>query len=233
MGKYLAIIPARLGSKRIPKKNIKNFRGKPIIAWSIEAAKTAGIFDTIMVSTDSTEISDIAIQYGADIPFFRSDKCSDDFATITDVLTEVISQYEASGMSFEAACCIYATAPFVTRQHLMEGLTLLTKSEHTAVFPVTPFGYPIERAFVRDKLGNIKFKNPDFVNARSQDIPTAYHDAGMWIWFKPDCLKVADKLFSGKTGSIVVPESHAHDIDTMVDWEIATLKHQLLFPKLN
>lgn len=233
MGKYLAIIPARSGSKRIPKKNIKSFRGKPIIAWSIEAAKITGIFDTIMVSTDSKEISDLAIHYGAEIPFPRSKECSDDFATITDVLTEVISRYEASGLSFDAACCIYATAPFVTDQHLMEGLALLKNSEHTAVFPVTPFGYPIERAFVRDHLGNINFKNPSFVNTRSQDIPTAYHDAGMWIWFKPSCLKTADKLFSGKTGSIVVPENHSHDIDTMVDWEIATIKHQNLFPNPN
>jgi len=231
--KLLAIIPARGGSKRIAKKNIKVFRGHPIIAWSIKAAANADIFDTIMVSADCTEISSVASTYGATTPFKRSELNSNDYATITDVLMEVVSTYETNGTVFDAVCCLYATAPFITPPQLLKGLNLLMSENFNAVFPITPFDYPINRAFSRNHAGEISFREPAFLNTRSQDIPDSFHDSGSWIWFKPECLKTKDKLFSGKTGSIIVRADACHDIDTETDWKIATMKHQALFQDQN
>ncbi|MDC1209015.1 pseudaminic acid cytidylyltransferase [Litorivicinus sp.] len=228
--KYLAVIPARGGSKRIKKKNIKKFREHPIIAWSINAAKKSNLFDTVMVSTDCDETALIAKTYGASVPFQRSAVNSDDNATIADALIEVISQYESQNIFFDAVCCLYATAPFITTPQLAQGLDLMTSKHFDSVFPITPFDYPINRALRRKPNGLISFVDSSFVNTRSQDIPESYHDAGMWIWFQPGTLKDQAQFFSENTGSVVIESSACHDIDTETDWRVALIKHEALFP---
>lgn len=227
MNKNLCIIPARGGSKRIPRKNIKNFMGKPIIAYSIEAALNSGIFDEVMISTDDEEIAEIGRKYGADVPFMRSKKNADDFATTVDVLLEVLNVYEDSGKKFENICCIYPTAPFVTDTILIEALEKLSGEDLDAVFPVIPFGYPIQRS-LKIKNDKLQFFYPEFENSRSQDLEKAYHDAGQFYFIKTKYLIKNKSIFSSNTGSINITEMEAQDIDTETDWKLAELKYELL-----
>lgn len=222
----LAIIPARGGSKRIPRKNIQPFLGKPIIAYSIEAALQSGLFDEVMVSTDDEEIAAIAMKYGAKVPFYRSDKNSDDFATTLDVLKEVEQSYkDYLNFHFDYICCIYPTAPLISIAKVKEGLTLLQENNLDVVYPIVPFSYPLLRA-VKIKNGITKMVWKEYRNSRSQDLKTYYHDAGQWYWYNPH--KIKDSLFTKKTASIILNEEEIQDIDTLSDWKIAEMKYKLL-----
>ena len=221
----LAIIPARGGSKRIPGKNIRNFHGKPIIAYSIEAARQSGLFDEVIVSTDDDQIRDIAAQYGASVPFLRSAENSNDTATTLDVIREVLAALKHHGKEYQEVCCIYATAPLIRISALEEGLRRL--DEVTAsVFPVVAFGFPIWRSLKLDADQRVSMNWPEFSQTRSQDLPPAYHDAGQWYWFRPDLL--TDSLYAPSSAAIFISEMEAQDIDNESDWKLAEIKYSLL-----
>lgn len=221
----LCIIPARGGSKRIPRKNIKDFLGKPIIAYSIEAALNSGLFDEVMVSTDDKEIAEIAKQYGAKVPFMRSDTNANDFATTYDVIREVLLRYDENDISFKQACCIYPCAPFVTAERLQEALGKLEK--FNTVFPVVKYGFPIQRALMKGEDDSLDFFQPEFELSRSQDLVPSYHDAGQFYWFDIDELIRNKTIMSKNTGAIVLSEMEVQDIDTETDWKLAELKYKL------
>ncbi|MBA2611408.1 MAG: pseudaminic acid cytidylyltransferase [Bacteroidetes bacterium] len=226
-----AIIIARGGSKRIPKKNIKVFRGKPIIAYSIETALNSGLFDYVMVSTDDDEIAVIAKRAGAEVPFTRSEKNSDDLSTTAEVILEVLTELKASGKIFENVCCIYPTAPFITKASLQNAFELLIKNKFDSVFPVCAFSYPIQRALqITDS--KVTMQLPDNINKRSQDLQPSYHDAGQFYWLNTLSFLKEKKVFTQNSGSIILDEMQVQDIDTETDWKIAELKHALLFPDL-
>lgn len=223
----LAIIPARGGSKRIPRKNIKYFLGRPIIAYSIQMALNCGLFDEVMVSTDDLEIAAIAKHYGANVPFIRKEHNADDFATTIDVLKEVETEYQQQfGRSFESICCIYPTAPLINKLHLGNGLELLIQNNLDSVFPVVAFSYPIWRGLEIDK-GLTSMIWPEHAQSRSQDLKSAYHDAGQWYWYNPD--RIERSLFTNHTASIILNEYEVQDIDTLSDWKLAELKYNLLY----
>ncbi len=223
----LAIITARGGSKRIPRKNIKEFCGKPILAYSIEAAIASGIFDEVMVSTEDEEIAGIARAYGAKVPFYRSEATSGDFATTNDVIMEVLREYEERGMHFEAACCIYPTAPFVTAQKLKEAMELLEEREADSVMPVVRFSFPPQRSVVV-KEGLLQFKWPEYMMARSQDLEPFYHDVGQFYCVRVDSFCAQNKLVMEKTVPLEISDLEAQDIDTEEDWKIAEIKYRML-----
>lgn len=221
----VAIITARGGSKRIPKKNIKEFCGKPIIAYSIEAALSSGAYDEVMVSTDSEEIKNIAVQYGASVPFLRSEATSNDFATTADVLEEVIDSYKRIGKVFESFACIYPTAPFVTGARLTEAAELLNDAD--AVISVVKFSFPPQRAFVI-REGSVTFQYPEYERARSQDLEPIYHDCGQFYMCKVKPFLEHHSLILPVTKPYILPEEEVQDIDTMSDWEIAEAKYKVL-----
>ncbi|QMN55289.1 pseudaminic acid cytidylyltransferase [Citrobacter freundii] len=225
----LAIIPARGGSKRIPRKNIQPFRGRPMIAWSIEAALSSELFDHVMVSTDDTEIAELALSFGANVPFMRTANNSDDYATTSDVLVEVLEQYASFDMHFKTACCLYPTAPFVRASDLIDGYAKLLAGNHDVIFPVARFSYPVWRALQREKNGNTELLFPEYINARSQDLRPTYHDAGQWYWFNVEKFMCEKKIMGSNTGSVEIPTTHVQDIDTEEDWLLAELKHSRLF----
>ena len=223
----VAIITARGGSKRIPRKNIKEFCGKPILAYSIEAALQAGVFHKVMVSTEDEEIADTARRYGAEVPFLRSENTSGDFATTNDVLLEVLEEYEKRGQSFELGCCIYPTAPFVTARKLADAVEQLLCSDADTLIPVVRFSYPPQRAMlVRD--GRLVFVHPEFLDSRSQDLEPHYHDVGQFYVFRTEAFRRNRKLMLGNILPLVVPETEVQDIDTLTDWEIAEIKYRRL-----
>lgn len=225
MSKRIAIITARGGSKRIPKKNIKDFCGKPIIAYSIEAAISSELFDEVMVSTDSEEIAEIAKKYGASVPFMRSAETSNDYATTNDVLIEVFNEYKKRGQEFDIAVCIYPTAPFVTADKLKRAIDMVEKDGADAVTPVVQFSFPPQRAFIiRDNA--LEYQYPENASARSQDLEPIYHDCGQFYVMKPK--NVMDGIIIKKTTPIVMPESEVQDIDTVEDWKIAEMKYQIM-----
>jgi pseudaminic acid cytidylyltransferase len=230
MSRRLAIIPARGGSKRIPRKNIKDFFGKPIIAYSINTALQSNLFSDVIVSTDDPEIAEIAKFHGASVPFLRSEQNANDFATTLDVIHEVISCYQKKGVVFQTICCIYPTAPFVKQEHLQEGLTLLEKNNYDVVLPTVPFGYPIWRSLRKisrkDKPDSLEMIWPEYLNSRSQDLEDTYHDAGQWYWLKYG--SELNSLFEN-SGTIVLPETVVQDIDNEIDWKLAELKYKLLY----
>ncbi|WP_323027641.1 pseudaminic acid cytidylyltransferase [Gelidibacter japonicus] len=221
----LCIIPARGGSKRIPRKNIKDFLGKPIIAYSIEAALKSELFDEVMVSTDDKEIAEIAEKYGAKVPFMRSEANANDFATTYDVIKEVLSYYRKSNIVFGQACCIYPCAPFVSVEKLQEAYQKLKMFD--TVFPVVKYGFPIQRALTKDDNDRLEFFQPKFELSRSQDLISSYHDAGQFYWFDIEALDKNKTLMSKKTGAVVLSEMEVQDIDTEIDWKIAELKYKL------
>lgn len=220
----IAIIPARGGSKRIPGKNIRTFFGKPVIAWSIEAAIQSALFSEVMVSTDDEEIANIAVRYGASVPFMRSSKNADDFATTSDVLAEVLANYDAMGRHFDVACCIYAAAPFVTPGRLNEALQLLIANDFDTVFPVIAYNQPVLRSFRRDQNSKTEFLFPQYINTRTQDLPAAYYDAAQFYLFRVIPFRKNLRIFSDNFGSIVLRENEGHDIDTEEDWKLAEEK---------
>ena len=225
--KMLAVITARGGSKRIPRKNIKEFCGKPILAYSIEAAIGAGIFDTVMVSTEDEEIAKIAKQYGAEVPFFRREETSGDFATTNDVLLEVLAEYEKRGQHFDFGCCIYPTAPFVTAEKLKMAAEKLTNSDADTLIPVVSFSYPPQRAMVEED-GKLVFLYPQYLDSRSQDLVPHFHDVGQFYLFKTEAFRKNKKLMLGNIIPMEVSEMEVQDIDNQVDWELAELKYRLL-----
>lgn len=221
----IAIIPARGGSKRIPKKNVKLFSGKPIIAYSILAAKESGLFDTVMVSTDSKEIAEIAISYGADIPFLRSDQSASDSSILRDVLDEVLGRYNKLNMQFDNVCCILPTAPLLETRDLAESYKILCNSSYNSVVPVVRYSYTIFRS-LKIEDGLLKMIWPENYTKRSQDLIDAYHDAGMFYWYKDAFFAERNNGFGSKTAPYIIDEDKAQDIDTDQDWEIAEKKYK-------
>ena len=221
----LCIIPARGGSKRIPKKNIKLFLGKPIIAYSIKVALETKLFDEIIVSTDDIEIAEISKKIGAQIPFFRSSKTSDDFATLSDVVEEVKNYYSKIGKTFDNICLILPTAPLIQIANIKKGLKILSDNDVNSVRPVLRFSYPIQRAL---KMNNhkIKFINSKFSKTRSQDLEPAFYDSGQFYWMKFDSGLKGDNKYGFE-----IKESEAQDIDTFEDWKIAEIKYNYLYGK--
>jgi pseudaminic acid cytidylyltransferase len=219
----VAIITARGGSKRIPRKNVRPFRGKPIIAYSIAAALDSGLFDEVMVSTDDQEIAELSKKLGARVPFMRSAKNADDFATTNDVLLEVLGEYRRRGAEYEVACCIYPTAPFVTAEKLRSAFARLQESGADTVLPIVRFGYPIRRSFKREGE-KVSYRWPEFSSHRSQDLPSSYHDAGQFYFFRPSVLFDTDKMITGNTVGIEMPALEVEDLDEEENWSIAELK---------
>lgn len=222
--KNICIIPARGGSKRIPRKNVKPFMGKPIIAYSIEAALKSGLFDEVMVSTDDNEIAEVAKQYGAKIPFMRSTETANDFATTNDVLKEVLNKYAELGQEFDNMCCLYATAPLVKSDDIERAYNLLNNSKFTVIYPVVPFSYTIWRCLDVEEDGSMKRHWPEFEKSRSQDLPMEYHDSGTFYWYKVTDWHDGNRVL----GAIVVDEITVQDIDNEIDWKLAEMKYQLL-----
>jgi len=225
--KNIAIIPARSGSKRILKKNIKPFMGKPIMAYSIEAALESELFDEVMVSTDSEEFAEVALRYGAKVPFFRSEKTSNDFATTAEMLNEVLTQYKGIELQFDSACCIYPTAPFITTDNLKQAYSKMENQGFDSIFTAVAYSYPIQRGlkFTDNKISMV---HPEFKNARSQDLETIYHDAGQFYFFKIQKFLQAGEVWGDNTGAIILSELQAQDLDTDMDWQMAELKYKLI-----
>lgn len=223
----ICIITARGGSKRIPRKNIKDFLGKPIIAYSIEAALTSRLFSEVMVSTDDEEIAEVSKAYGASVPFLRSQKNSDDFSTTSDVLVEVIEAYRSIGAEFDTACCIYPTAPFVTPEKLQEAFAVLQEHKYDSLFPIVKFGFPILRSLTMEN-SLVQPNWPENYLKRSQDLPPAYHDAGQFYCFNVPVFLKNKNMMMERTGAIIVDENSVQDIDTEDDWRLAELKYRLL-----
>lgn len=223
----LVIIPARGGSKRIPKKNIKSFYGKPIIAYSIATAVKSNLFDEVMVSTDSEEIAKISTQYGATIPFLRSNENANDFAVLADVIEEVLHRYKKVGKTFDTVCCILPTAPFISVERLQTSYKKLQEEQFDTVFPVLEFSFPIQRSM---KMENEKISmvQPEHLNTRSQDLPSRFHDAGQFYWCKTEAFLKQKKLFTDNSGAVVISALEAQDIDTETDWKLAELKYKML-----
>lgn len=231
MSRAVAIITARGGSKRIPRKNIKEFCGKPIIAYSIEAALKSGVFDEVMVSTDDEEIAEIARQYGAKVPFMRSVETANDYATTAEVLCEVLKQYKAIGEKFDQACCIYPTAPFVTAKKLNVAMGVLRETEADSVMPVTAFSFPPMRGmYIRDE--KVSYAYPEYSQKRSQDIEAMYHDCGQFYCFSVEKFERTKMLVTENTRPMLVSELEVQDIDNEVDWKLAELKYELFRAKV-
>lgn len=220
----LCIIPARGGSKRIPRKNIKPFLGKPMLAYSIESARLTGLFEEIMVSTDDEEIAEVARQYGASVPFLRSSETANDFATTADVLKEVIEKYKEMEREFDFFCCFYATAPLVQSKDVVSAFNLLRRSSFTCVYPVVQFSYPIWRCLDLAEDGTISRHWPEFEKSRSQDLPKEYHDTGTFYWYKTKEWLLGKRVIGG----IEVSETSIQDIDTETDWKLAEMKYKIL-----
>lgn len=225
--KTLAVITARGGSKRIPRKNIKEFCGKPILAYSIEAALKAESFDQVMVSTDDEEIARVAREYGAKVPFFRSRENADDFSTTRDVVLEVLAAYEELGERFDRLCCIYPTAPFLTREILREAMELLERSGADSVLPVVKYSFPPQRGIVI-REGRAQFRFPEYALTRSQDLEPFYHDVGQFYCLRTGSFLQQKLLIMENTVPYELPESRVQDIDTPEDWVMAEMKYQLL-----
>lgn len=221
----IAIITARGGSKRIPRKNIKEFLGKPILLYSIEAALQSGIFEEVMVSTEDEEIAKIATQAGASVPFMRSAETSNDFATTYDVVKEVLDEYKQQGREFTAACCIYPTAPFVTSERLKQAMTLLEEKQADTVLPVVRFSFPPQRAVIMDDDGYMAFRWPEHALTRSQDLEPFYHDVGQFYGLSVSSFFEQGKLIMDKTVPIELEEMEVQDIDNLEDWKIAEVKY--------
>lgn len=227
----LCVIPARGGSKRIPRKNIKEFAGKPMIAWSILAAQNSHCFDSIWVSTDDQEIANIAQTYGASVPFSRPAHLSDDYATTVDVIAHSIKFYQDNfDKPLEYVCCIYATAPFISSQNLKQGLDIISSEDLDFVFSATNYVFPIQRAIklVEDRVAMFE---PQSFLTRSQDLEEAWHDAGQFYWGKPDAWLAKSPIFASNSKIVKLPHYQVQDIDTLDDWQRAELIHKAMYVK--
>ena len=220
----IAIIPARGGSKRIPRKNIKEFCGKPMISYSIHAAQKSGVFDHIFVTTDDIEIAEIAKRNGAEVPFMRPKNLSDDFTQTRLVIIHAINEIAKLIGKVNKFCFIYAAAPFIQANDLNEGLERLIKKKCSFVFTVTNFPYPIQRALKIVEGDRIEMFNADFFDTRTQDLEEAYHDAGQFYWGKAQAFLDNVMTFSKESSPLILPRYRVQDIDTLEDWKEAEIK---------
>lgn len=224
----LCVIPARKGSKRIPHKNLRDFLGKPIIAYSIEAVRESGIADIIMVSTDSVEIAEVARYYGADIPFLRSKETADDQSGIADVLLEVVGKYRELGDQFDYIICVLPTAPLIQPSNLRKAFgRLKDNKEADSICSVESFSYPPQRGLVI-RNGKLEMPYPEYYSARSQDLEKIYHDCGQFFIFKTQALLRDRKLYTKNAIPFMIDEMESQDIDSLADWKIAELKYELI-----
>ncbi len=217
----VAVIPARSGSKRIPRKNIKEFFGKPMISYSITAATESGVFDRIIVSTDTEEIRDIAVSYGAEVPFLRPPELSDDNTPTAPVLMHALEFFKKRKWAVDFLCCIYPTAVFLRHGYLQEGYRVLLKHRVGTVFSVTSYAFPIFRALKINEKGHIEMFWPEHELTRSQDLPEAYHDAGQFYWLDAEKFARTGKIYSDDAMPVILPRHLVQDIDTPEDWEVA------------
>ena len=217
----IAVIPARGGSKRIPRKNIRNFCGKPMLAWSIEAARNSGCIDRVIVSTDDLEIAALAREHGADVPFVRPASLADDYAGTTAVVQHAVQWLISQGVDVTETCCLYATAPFVTAEDLRRGLDLLVQSGTSYAFSVTTYSFPIQRALKLTQAGRIAMFHPEHADTRSQDLEEAYHDAGQFYWGTRQAWLAAEAIYADHSVPVMLPRYRVQDIDTLEDWERA------------
>lgn len=217
----LAVIPARGGSKRVPRKNIRAFCGRPMIGWSLEAARSSGCFDRIVVSTDDDEIAGIARDSGALVPFRRPPELSDDHATSVAVVAHAVRWHIDNGFAPDAVCCLYPTAPFVRPEDLAAGLRLLVESGRDFAFPVTSYAFPIQRALRRDPSGGVAMLHPEHQITRSQDLEEAFHDAGLFYWGRPDPWLEERPIYGPASTTLLLPRHRVQDIDTPEDWRRA------------
>jgi len=217
----IAVIPARGGSKRIPRKNIKVFRGKPMIAWPIEAAKASGLFEHVIVSTDDAEIASVAKQWGAQVPFVRPPELSDDRAGITEVVAHAAHWAKSAGWHLQSVCCLLATAPFLQTADLKRGLELLESGPWSYAFSATEYAAPIQRAFKRDAQGRVEMFFPEHFDTRSQDLPQALHDAAQFYWGRPEAWLQGRRIFDRHSTALALPRWRVQDIDTEEDWRRA------------
>lgn len=230
----IAIIPARGGSKRIPDKNIKDFCGKPLIAYSIKAAIASELFDKVIVSTDSESVANIALKYGAEVPFMRPAELSDDYTGTSAVVVHAIQACQKMGLSPELVCCIYATAPLIQQQYLQQGFQALSgqPDKHYA-FSVTEFAFPVRRALIQSDNGGIQPMFPEYIGMRSQDLPPAWHDAGQFYWGRSEAFLASKKIFAPHSVPIILPHYLVQDIDTIDDWQRAELLYQAYYQHRN
>lgn len=224
----VAVIPARGGSKRIPRKNIKEFCGKPMIAWSIDASLESGLFDRIIVSTDDQEIATIAESFGAEVPFMRPKEISDDHTGTSVVIAHAIDWLRQQGMNPDPVCCIHATAPFISADDLKRGFKLLQESGADFAFSVTSYAFPIQRAIRLTSGSRLEMFQPEHFTTRSQDLEQAYHDAGQFYWGKADAWCSGEPIFGQNSAPVVIQRSRVQDIDTPEDWERAELMFHAL-----
>lgn len=233
----VAIITARGGSKRIPRKNIKIFCGKPIIAYPIIAAKESNLFDEVMVSTDDEEVASVAREFGANVPFMRSAVNSDDYATTADVLQEVLREYEKRRRIFQVMCCLYPTAPFVTAERLKEAYKLFEENHAEEVVPVVKFSYPPQRGF-RLQDGVLLYAQSQYIRVRSQDLEPMYHDAGQFYFYDVNAYKIGMQkdsvkgVYTLRAVPLFLDEMEVQDIDNLTDWKLAELKYRMLHPDI-
>ena len=224
----ISVIPARAGSKRIPKKNIRSFLGKPIISYSIEAAKATKLFDRIIVSTDSQEIADIALTFGAEAPFIRPKELADDFVGTDEVIIHALNWFIEHGENVRYVCCIYATAPFIKPEYIKKGYESLIKEKATSAVSVTTYSYPIYRSLILDERGRLRMQWPEYIKTRSQDLPVVYHDAGQFYWADVKKYLVDKSFWSNDTLPIIIPRYLVQDIDIEEDWQRAELMYKAL-----
>lgn len=219
----LAVIPARGGSKRIPRKNIKMFHGQPMIAWSIQAAIDSGCFDEVWVSTDDEEIAVVAQVYGAKVPFLRPAYLSDDFATTADVMSHAVEEFGKINHALpDYICCLYATAPFVTKADLVQGLEKIkNNSDLNYVFSATTYPFPIQRAIKLNEHDTVEMFSPQYFNSRSQDLEEAWHDAGQFYWGTAEAWLNKAMIFASQSSVVELPRFRVQDIDTQEDWDRA------------
>lgn len=224
----LCVIPARGGSKRIPRKNIKDFYGKPIIAYSIEAAIDSGCFDKVIVSTDDEEIAIVAQQYGAEVPFMRSTELSDDYTGTTAVIADAIQQLSKQEFDASYTCCLYATAPFIQIEDIQNSYTLIKAGNLSYAFGITDYAFPIQRAIKLDNNHRVSMFDDEQFNTRSQDLARAWHDAGQFYWGKSQAWLDNTLVFSPESAGYKIPRYRVQDIDTIEDWMMAELMYQAI-----
>jgi pseudaminic acid cytidylyltransferase len=220
----IAIIPARGGSKRISRKNIRDFHGKPIIAYALENALASDLFDEVFVSTDDEEIAALSKDLGAIVPVLRTSKNSDDFATTADVLEEVINYYQEKGKTVKSACCIYPTSPLIVVEDLIDAHKSFVNGQFETLISSVEFSFPIQRGFSLNNDKSIQLLHPELINTRSQDLEKTYHDAGAFYFFQVEPFMKNKALWSEKSGAYLLPESKVQDIDSLEDWKLAELK---------
>ena len=228
----ICIIPARGGSKRIVKKNIKHFAGKPMIAWSIQVAFNAKCFDRIIVSTDCAEIAKVSLKYGAEVPFIRDTEISDDYTPVYDVVKDAILKLDDE-ISFDKICCLYATAPLLHERYITKGLEILDSQKCSYVFGITRFDYPIQRALHKNQFGYIQMFTPENFFSRSQDFDSAYHDSGQFYWASKSEWLTQSFIFNKQSKGVDIPTEYVQDIDTPEDWAVAEYKFGLLKMELS